>query len=436
MPEKEKEKDDNKLNLRSEEIQDIMDRTPSWIIRSGITMIFILLLLGIYLTYLIQYPDIIKGPVKLTTEVLPVKIVSQVSGNIVNLYVKDGETVKVGTVIAEIENPLSAEAAEQLKSYISILNLSIMVQSPQLPLPDTSGLALGDLQYVLNELIRTINDFNLRKSYHIDEMELGKLRERLGHEMEMLKINEKMLALSEKDLENAKLKFETDKKLYEQGVIARTDFLQLETNYRSKQMQVEQLRQNKVQTSITISSMQEQLSQSGYNKASRDQSGYQDVKAQIKTINSYIFGWKQKYSLIASKTGVISYLSHLQEKHFVKAGEELFAILQPNETFIGLATVPTAGMGKVEVGQDVHLLLDNFPYYEYGMVQGKVKYIAALPNGNEYRVDIALPDGMLSSHNQKLKFTPEMTGQVEIVTENKRVIERIFTSFVKVFKKR
>jgi multidrug efflux pump subunit AcrA (membrane-fusion protein) len=426
----------NNLNLRSEDLQDILQKTPQWIIRWGISSIFVLLIMGIVLTYLIEYPDIIKGPVKITTSDPPVKIVSQVAGNITRIFVKDGETVKAGTILAEIENPISADAVTYLKSYITNLDKSLAMNSPVLPLPDTTGLAIGDLQVTMKELVKEIVTANLRKSTGIDDAEIGNLTGRIGHEQSLLAINDKMLLLSEKDLENARVRYESDKALFEQGVLSKTDFMQAETNYRSKQMQIEQLRQTKVQNSITLNTLQQQYSQSGFNKLSKDKSGYEAVKQLAESMRSYIFGWQQRYSLIAPTDGKVSFMVHLQNRLFVKPGEELIAILKPKGSYLGLASVPVAGIGKVKVGQKVMILLESFPYYEYGMLEGTVESISELPVENNYRIEIAMPKGMMSSHNEVLRFSPEMVGSVEIVTEDKRVIQRIFASFTKVFKKR
>ncbi|MBL7811218.1 MAG: HlyD family efflux transporter periplasmic adaptor subunit [Bacteroidetes bacterium] len=428
------EKDE--LNLRSEEIQDIMQKTPAWILRWGISSIFILLILGLFLTYLIEYPDIIKGPVKITTTDPPVKIVCQVAGNITHIYVKDGDSVQAGTVLAEIENPVSGEAVSYLKSYLESLDKAVGAGSPVLPLPDTSGLAFGDLRATLNELTREIVTLNLRKSTGIDDRDISTLMARIRHEQELLNINDKMLSMAQKDLENARIKYESDKALYEQGVLSKTDFLAQENTYRNRQLQVEQMQQSRLNNSIALSGLQQQYQQSDFNRLSKDRTGYEAVKLQSEALRSFLFGWQQRYRLTSPKNGRVSFMVHLQPRMFVKPGEELIAILAPKGEYLGLASVPVAGIGKVKTGQKVLILLESFPYYEYGMVEGKVKTVAELPNGNEYRVEVALPNGMMSTHNEVLKFSPEMLGTVEIVTEDKRVIERIFSSLVKIFKKR
>lgn len=427
---------ENELNLRSEELQDIMNRTPNWILRWGISSIFILIILGLFLTYIVEYPEIIKGPVNIITTHAPIKIVTQSSGNITKLYVKEGDIVKAGTILAEIENPTSAAALSQLGDYIKRLENQLNAGATVLPLPDTTGIGLGDLQSIVGNLQLEIVNSNVRHKFKIDDSEISGLQERINNERELLRINENILTIAVKDLENLRTKYETDKVLYEQGVVSKSDFIQLESNFRAKQLQVENYRQNKVQNSIALNTMVQQLNQSGYQKVSKNEASEGSIRAFIQNIRSYIIGWKQRYSLVAPEDGKVSFMFHLQPQQFVKAGESLFGIVQEDEKFIAVASVPTAGLGKVKVGQKVYIQLDHFPYYEYGMVEGVVEHIAVLPNGSDYRIEIKMPTGMKSTHGQVLAYTPEMQGMAEIVTEDKRVIERIFQSFMKVSQKR
>ena len=55
-------KDKFDISLRSDEIQDLMQRKPTWMIRYGTTFLFLLILLGLFFTWVVKYPDIILVP--------------------------------------------------------------------------------------------------------------------------------------------------------------------------------------------------------------------------------------------------------------------------------------------------------------------------------------------------------------------------------------
>lgn len=425
--------ENNDLNLRSDEIQDIMQRTPSWIVRWGISTIFVIILVGLFLCWLIKYPEIITGTAKLTTSIPPVKIITQTSGKITHLYVKDGEEVKTGEVLAEIENPLSVSGIKYIENYLKQLDNAIVTNQSQLPLPVASSIVLGDLQSVFNDLQKDLTSFNLNKLYKMDDVQLAELKQHITHQQELLSINNRMIAITKKDLENATLKYESDQNLYKNNVISKQEFFQKQTEFNTKQLQLEQFEQSKVQNEVAINSLQLQLSQGVYNKDSKNIVLLDAIKSYQKSILNYIYGWQQKYRLVAVSDGKISYLNNLQTNQFLKLGEEVFALFQPGESIVALAEVPVAGFGKVKVGQEVHLLIDNFPHYDYGILQGKVTKIALLPNTNYYRVEISLPNGMNSSQGKIMKFSPDMLGMAEIITDDKTVMQRIFKSIIKLF---
>lgn len=57
----------NRGSFYSEEAREILGKIPSWIVRWGVTVIFVIfagILLG---CYFIEYPDTVEAPVEITT---------------------------------------------------------------------------------------------------------------------------------------------------------------------------------------------------------------------------------------------------------------------------------------------------------------------------------------------------------------------------------
>ena len=51
----------------------------------------------------------------------------------------------------------------------------------------------------------------------------------------------------------------------------------------------------------------------------------------------------------------------------------------------------------------------------------------------KYLIQIGLTNGLMSTYNKKLTYSPEMSGQADIITEDLRILERIFNQFRKLF---
>ena len=116
---------------------------------------------------------------------------------------------------------------------------------------------------------------------------------------------------------------------------------------------------------------------------------------------------------------------------FISAETPLFAIVPENQEYVGYMEVPKQGYGKLEKGQNVRLKMDNYPYHEYGQLDGKVTDISLVPNEEKYRVEFELLNGLTSSYGKELEYTPDMSANGEIITEDLRLMERIFNKFRK-----
>ena len=64
-------------------------------------------------------------------------------------------------------------------------------------------------------------------------------------------------------------------------------------------------------------------------------------------------------------------------------GTEVFSILPTDNPILGQVYLPSQGAGKVEAGQEVIIKLDNYPYIEYGSINGKVKTISGISSPDE-----------------------------------------------------
>ena len=94
-------------------------------------------------------------------------------------------------------------------------------------------------------------------------------------------------------------------------------------------------------------------------------------------------------------------------------------------TFIGYVQLKMNLPGKVMIGQRVNLKFANYPYMEYGVVKGVVGKISSVPNGDSYALEVNLPGQMVSNYGKKFEFQQELKGIAEIITEDRRLLDRI-----------
>ena len=205
----------------------------------------------------------------------------------------------------------------------------------------------------------------------------------------------------------------------------------------SKQ-QFENLNKTIVQNSISITEYESRLNEMEYTFNERTRTLKERIQASLNSIDNFISSWRQNYMLTAPFSGKLSYLSNLTEKQFINAGAELFVVVPENNQYVGYIKISSHGFGKVKTGQRVHIKLDSYPYHEFGRLLGTVAAITPIANSNlqnsqlVYLVKISLTNGLQSTFNEELDFSPEMGGTAEIVTDDLRLMQRVFNQFRKI----
>lgn len=105
------------------------------------------------------------------------------------------------------------------------------------------------------------------------------------------------------------------------------------------------------------------------------------------------------------------------------------------QTILAKMKMPPENSGKVKKGQKILIKLAGYPFQEYGHVVSKINSISLIPRENQYTVDAILPSPLITSYKKTLDFHQEMQGQAEIITEDIRLLERVFYQIRKVLKK-
>lgn len=106
------------IELRSEEVQEVMNKVPPAILRYGIGLMTVIVLVLLIGSALFHYPEKIEAELTLTTKNPPVYIKSRQGGRIENLYIKNGAQVKRGDVLAVIENTAKTEDMLRLRQCL------------------------------------------------------------------------------------------------------------------------------------------------------------------------------------------------------------------------------------------------------------------------------------------------------------------------------
>ena len=412
--------------IYSEPVRDIMGSPPASILRYGTTALFVIFIVIIVFAAVFRYPDIVKCPVELTTENPPVTLNSKGSFRIRKLYVNEGDTVKADALLGVMETVASVEEIKALETFIDTCRnvLSLKEQS----IPQFSR--LGELQVHYGSYRKSYTDLSnfIRNDYY------GNRINSVKNEIEGLKKYISELSQKEKlmkqnlDLEESQ--YERDSKLRSSNVLADAELERSKKNLNTQKIDHENVRLELASKTIDLANRQQQVIELSVTRDEERGKLTALVEEAFSNLGAELKLWENRYLLVAQTGGVVTFTKYWKENQLVNENEAVVTVVPLRQgDYVGRINLGMQSSGKVDTGQLVNIKLSGFPYLEYGMIRGKVRSKSLVPSGDSYVIEIRLNDGFKSLYGKKLKFTQNMTGTAEIITNDRSLLARIFTPF-------
>ena len=132
------------IDLRSEEVQEILTRVPNWMIRWGNTLFLSLIVLVLVMAWFIKYPDIIQTSVFLTTENPAEKVYARTTARIDSIFIEPNQQVFSGQPLALLENTADYSDIVYLEALLETLEVS--KTNFFFPIDDLPMLFLGEVE--------------------------------------------------------------------------------------------------------------------------------------------------------------------------------------------------------------------------------------------------------------------------------------------------
>jgi multidrug resistance efflux pump len=403
------------------QIDSMLGNPPTWLMRFGVWAIagFVsLLLLG---SWLIRYPDIVEAKVVLTTERPSIRLFPKVNGLVQHLFVKQGDTIKQGQLLAVLENTANWQHVLQLETYLKNHTFTII----------PNNLNVGMLQNSYANFTKNLKDYQYFMTQSEKWDKIKHLEQQIQHIQELndqlQKQKNTQLAVFQLISKNSN----RQNQLYQDGVISEFDLEKSTTAFLDKKAQIEAIETQFVQNTMQLEQNQAQMLQIQHSDSKENNAKTLVLTEDAQRLIAEIDIWKQTYLLIAPIAGKVSLSKIWAAQQTVVTTEEFLAIVPSSttDTIIAKAEISDATSGKIKKGLPVYIRLDAFPAQEFGTLSGVIENIAAVPQHDTYSIQIALPKQLKTNYQKTIPFRPEMKGLVKIVTQERRLIEHLLDSF-------
>lgn len=421
------------IDLRSEEVQEILTRVPNWMIRWGSALFLVMILVLLFIAWLIKYPDIIVAEAVLTTEVPPQKIYARTMAEIDTIFIVENQAVQPGQPLAILENTAQFEDIFYLESVLDTINFR--KNQFDFPLEKMPILFLGAvdseyavfinsyLQYVLNKQFKPYEN-----QLFANKISLSELKRRLSVLLNQQKLEKTALGFQEIDLgRNADL--------FKKGVISQHEYENKQLSYLQAEQAYKNLNISISQTREAIAMARKTSTGTHIEKVTEQKKLLKNLVQAFNQLKIALKTWKLKYLLQSDIQGKVAFLNYWSENQTVQQGNLIFTIIpSKNPDYLAKLKTPARNSGKIKINQRVTIQLKNYPETEFGVLEGKVAHISALPTKEDiYLIDVSLPEKLITSYGKEIVFKQEMSGAANIITEDLRLIERFFYQLKDIF---
>ncbi|MBD2532176.1 HlyD family efflux transporter periplasmic adaptor subunit [Nostoc flagelliforme FACHB-838] len=411
------------------------------------------------------------------------KLDAQAGGSVKAVTVREGDTVRAGQVLLELDSELLQTELQQVQSklqglqnrqsQLELLKNQLLMSTSLLEQQNKSQELekMAQVNQVQQDLDAKLSSYNLQKLEKQSlvkqaEQQIDTSREDQESAKARLSIDSKQVerfsklvndgAVSATQVDQLKKEEQESKRLYNKSVSdIKQAQLRLAEEINRYQVTIKTLESDIKQAKLRLQEEQssyKSVMQAGKLGVMKNQEQLKDIQAQITATQSEIA--QTKSQLISTRlqiqqrvvrspiNGVIFELPTTKPGAVVQVGQRIAQIAPKQAEFVLRANMPNQDSGFLKVGMPVKVKFDAYPFQEYGIVQGKVAWISpdskitqtSQGNIENYELEITLDQQYVQSGNKRILLGAGQTANAEVIIRQRRVIDFVLDPFKKLQK--
>jgi multidrug resistance efflux pump len=423
----------DEIETHSEQIREILEKPPTSILKWGITILFIIVFALFFATWVIKYPTIIPSQITITSQIPPHQIIAQSSGKITQLFVHQNEVVNSNQTLAIIENTALYQDIQLLTKEVE-KRKSIIEEDTLMDFQFKDHLKLGTVQPAYVNFKNAYEEYQEHFILIVRNQEIQILSHQINIHNKQLKNQAKQLKIYRNELELLKKDVNRDQELFGKAVISAKELDDKKRSLLTLERDYERVKNNRANVQLIISNLEKEINAIVIAKIETKSSLSRNLQETYEALKNSIATWKQRYLLVSPIAGRVSFFNFWAKNQHVNIGDEVLSVVPITKHKItGRMRMPIQNSGQVKLGQKVIIRLAAYPYQEYGMLIGTIKNISLLPSQETYAVEVGLPNHLTTTYDKHIELQSELTGTAEVVTEDLRLLERVFYQIRKIF---
>ena len=416
-------------------VLEVTETPPSPIARIVLWTLMAILVSGLLWTILGHVDEVAVAPGKVIPTGQVKVIQSQYEGVVKSIRVRDGQQVKTGDILIELDQTISSADLAQIRKQAGYYRLQVKrLEAEQ---NGTMFDPRTETDVDSQDVERQKKLFDSRTSEIRQRMALAEAK---VSEQQALQISteanlQKFSAL----LAVAKEQENRMKKLLDQEAVSYFAYLQ----YEAKRIELEQnLAAQTAEISRVQSTLQQALRERDSIRAEREKdiaSRIVDDRKQLMAYEEELKKAEQKSrqaTLISPVNGRVTQLAVHTLGGVVTAAQALMVIVPEGTALEIEAWAANKDIGFLREGQVAEVKIETFNFQRYGTIDATVTTISAdakedKDRGNIYRIVLQLQRQDMEVAGKSVALSPGMTATAEVKIRQKRIIEYFLDPFRK-----
>lgn len=418
-------KEQDNIEVRSEEVQEILGTPPNWMARYG-TLLALLVVVGMgYLAYFIEYPEVVEAGITVSTTDPPKRLVTTTQGRIKTIRVKNEAKVAQGEVLIVFESNARIGDVLTLETAMMALGTPADEKLLNFDLPDS--LVLGDLKEPLFDFYRKRENLRSYTDNTYDDYSVTQLRRRLEKIQEGIRADRGKWSNLDREMELVRKQLKREEQLSSERLIAESKV----DKTRSRLLTLQRMRES-AETSIRsaeaeIERLRSEISGVRANSQEARQRASIALRESFVDLQRAVEQWMQEHVILSPIEGRVSlYMESINEQQFVEEGKEIGVVIPQRERAIeGTIWLRIPQARPVEPGQEVIVRFSSYSSREHGPVFGIVRSKSEFPVNGQVSISVGFPNGLVTEHGTAIKPVQDMKGKATIILEDKRFVQRV-----------
>ncbi|RCJ19630.1 hemolysin D [Nostoc minutum NIES-26] len=356
-----------------------------------------------------------------------------VTGKVVAIKVKEGQTVKAGQILLELESDLTRTELQQTQAKL-----------------EGQQNRISQLQLLKNQLTISLRTQQLQNQAQESEQlaQLDQIQQRLNSSRQVYILEKGRLKLANNEIQRYRY-------LWQKGAISKSKLEEVEGAMFERQRLLEQAQSDMQQSTTEITKQQstnQRISRTGELALLDSQKQIKELQSQVVDVQSEIDQTKkqiqslqfqlQQQTLRAPIDGTIFQLSINNAGAVVQPGQMVTQIAPQGVPLIFRAEMPSQESGFLRVGMPVKMKFDAYPFQDYGVTEGKLRWISpdskvvetAQGKLENFELEIEMSKTYIDTRNKRILLTSGQTATAEVIVRERRIIDFVLDPFKKLQK--